>query len=472
MAQTTDDQRSPGPGASGHDSSAPPAQPGPSVQELLDTETRPVPAALRDRSRVALGTGSVDRERYTSYAWHRLEVERLWRRVWQMACRDEDIPEVGDHVVYDIVDDSLIVVRTAPDEVRAFHNSCLHRGTTLCAEAGRSESFVCPFHGWTWDLDGRLISIPSGWDFSHIDPTTHALPEARVGTWGGFVFVNMDVDCESFESYLENLPEQFADWPLEDRVKAVHVRKTFACNWKVALEAFIESYHVIATHPQILGSTGDANTQYDTWPAVRHVNRMITPFAVASPFVAAETSEQEVAETMLKIGTGGKPVQVDVPDGVTARAFMAEDMRSNLGSAFGADLSDYSDSEMLDAIEYYLFPNFAPWAGVLQGITYRFRPDGDDPDRCLMDIMLLRPVPDGPARPAPAPVHELGVDQGFDAAPELGGLVGILAQDASNLPRVQLGLKTSGFGRVNFGEYQESRIRHYHQTLTEYLERA
>lgn len=460
MAQTTDDHRP----------SVPPRQPGPSVQELLDAETRPVPAALRDRSRAPLGTAPVDRSRYTSYDWHRLEVERLWRRVWQMGCREEDIPEVGDHLVYDIVDDSLIIVRTAPDEIRAFHNSCLHRGTTLCAESGNSRSFACPFHGWTWDLDGRLVGIPSDWDFAHVDPEEHSLPEALVATWGGFVFVNMDTDAEPFESYLENLPGQFADWALEDRVAAVRVCKTFACNWKVALEAFIESYHVIATHPQILGSTGDANTQYDTWPNVRHVNRMITPFSVASPFVAEETSEQEVAESMLRIGSGGKPVSIDVPDGTTARAFMAENMRSSLGGAFGVDLSDRSDSEMLDAIEYYLFPNFAPWAGVLQGITYRFRPDGDTPDRCLMDIMLLRPVPEGKPRPAPAAVRAIGIDEGFDVAPELGGLVGILSQDASNLPRVQRGLKSSGFSRVNFGEYQESRIRHFHQTLGEYLE--
>ncbi|MFO7591058.1 MAG: aromatic ring-hydroxylating dioxygenase subunit alpha [Acidimicrobiia bacterium] len=460
MAQTTDDHRP----------SVPPRQPGPSVQELLDAETRPVPAALRERSRAPLGTAPVDRSRYTSYDWHRLEVERLWRRVWQMGCREEDIPEVGDHLVYDIVDDSLIIVRTAADEIRAFHNSCLHRGTTLCAESGNSRSFACPFHGWTWDLDGRLVGIPSDWDFAHVDPEEHSLPEALVATWGGFVFVNMDADAEPFESYLENLPGQFADWALEDRVAAVRVCKTFACNWKVALEAFIESYHVIATHPQILGSTGDANTQYDTWPNVRHVNRMITPFSVASPFVAEETSEQEVAESMLRIGSGGKPVSIDVPDGTTAREFMAENMRSALGGAFGVDLSDRSDSEMLDAIEYYLFPNFAPWAGVLQGITYRFRPDGDTPDRCLMDIMLLRPVPEDEPRPAPAAVRAIGIDEGFDVAPELGGLVGILQQDASNLPRVQRGLKSSGYSRVNFGEYQESRIRHFHQTLGEYVE--
>lgn len=462
MAQTTDDHRP----------SAPPRQPGPSVQELLDAETRPVPEALRDRSRAALGTAPVDRSRYTSYEWHRLEVERLWRRVWQMACREEDVPEVGDHIVYDIVDDSLIVVRTAADEIRAFHNSCLHRGTTLCAESGNTRQFACPFHGWTWDLEGRLVNIPSDWDFAHIDPAEHSLPEARVATWGGFVFVNMDAEAEPFESYLENLPEQFADWALEDRVAAVHVCKTFACNWKVALEAFIESYHVIATHPQILGSTGDANTQYDTWPDVRHVNRMITPFSVASPFVAAQTSEQEVAESMLRIGSGGKPVHVTVPEGTTARAFMAENMRSALGGSFGVDFSDHSDAEMLDAIEYYLFPNFAPWAGVLQGITYRFRPDGDDPDRCLMDIMLLRPVPADQPRPAPAAVRAIGVDEGFDVAPELGGLVGILQQDAANLPRVQRGLKTSGASRVNFGEYQESRLRHFHRTLTDYVEGA
>ncbi|MBM3670933.1 MAG: aromatic ring-hydroxylating dioxygenase subunit alpha [Actinobacteria bacterium] len=451
------------------DAQLPVTPPGPSVQELLDREQRPVPEALRDVAFAPLGSAPITRERYFSYGFHRREVERLWRRVWQMACREEEIPEVGDYFVYDIVDDSLIVVRTAPNEIRAFHNSCLHRGTRLCDGEGRARSFRCSFHGWTWDLDGRLLRMPSEWDFPHVEQRDLCLPEARVACWGGFVFVNLDPECEPFDSFLEILPEQFRAWPMAERWKALHVCKAFRCNWKVALEAFIESYHVITTHPQIMGSTGDTNTQYDTWPGVRHVNRMITPFAVASPTIASTMTEQEIAESMVR--TGGRDDAVDLPEGMSARAFMGEQMRTLVKSALGVDASERTDSEMLDAIEYYLFPNLAPWAGVLNSLVYRFRPNGDDPDSCLMDIMRLHPVPDLGERPPPVAVHHLGLDDPFDLAPELGGLVEIFRQDSMNLPKVQRGLKSSGASTVNFGLYQESRLRHYHATLDEYLAR-
>src|SRR5580698_7610293 len=92
---------------------------------------------------------------YTSRAHAELENERLWPRVWQVACREEDIPQVGDFYTYDIVDDSIIVVRTSPDEIKAFHNACSHRGRRLTAGCGHTTRFHCRFHGWQFGLDGK-----------------------------------------------------------------------------------------------------------------------------------------------------------------------------------------------------------------------------------------------------------------------------------------------------------------------------
>src|SRR5206468_4105093 len=94
--------------------------------------------------------------RYFAPEFHRLEVERVWRRVWQMACREEQIADVGDSIVYEIAGASLIVMRTTPDQIRAFHNSCLHRGTQLRTKPGRVTALRCPFHGFTWNIDGTL----------------------------------------------------------------------------------------------------------------------------------------------------------------------------------------------------------------------------------------------------------------------------------------------------------------------------
>ena len=98
--------------------------------------------------------------------------------MWQFACRENDIPEVGDHVVYEIVRDSYLVIRTAPDEIKAYPNACLHRGRRLKDHDGRCEEIRCPFHGFTWALDGALKRVPAEWDFAHIDPDDFTLPEA------------------------------------------------------------------------------------------------------------------------------------------------------------------------------------------------------------------------------------------------------------------------------------------------------
>jgi len=437
------------------------------VQELLDGETRPVPATLRATANVDLGTAGVARSRYTSRAVHDLEVEKVWARVWQMACREEQIPQVGDSIVYDIAGFSLIVVRRGPDEIRAFHNSCLHRGTRLRTEAGSLTELRCPFHGFTWNLDGSFAGMPCPWDFPHVETDTFCLPEARVGVWGGFVFVNMDHQAPSLESYLEILPGHFAPWPLEDRYLSAHVVRVLPCNWKVALEAFIESYHTVAVHPQLLTTSGDTQTEYDVYPGVRHVNRMITPVGIASEHVEHDVAEQDILDAMFL--TRDDP-ESTVPEGGTARQVLGDRTRRRLAEQTGRDYSSITDSEALDAIEYFVFPNLMPWAGYTTPLTYRFRPNGTDHESTLMDVMLLEPVPAGGERPAPPATRHLGDNQSWADATELGYLGRILNQDTATLALVQQGLRALSAPDVTLALYQENRIRHFHDTLGSYLE--
>ena len=420
----------------------------------------------REESYEFLGSDDIPVERYTSRAWHDREVERLWKRVWQVACREEEIPEVGDSVVYDVADSSLIIVRTAPDRIKAFHNACLHRGATLRASDGYVPELRCPFHGFTWSLDGALQSIPCAWDFPHVDADQFRLPEALVDTWGGWVFVNMDLDAMPLEDYLGGFPAKFP-WRQEDLVTQAHVVKVLRCNWKVALEAFIESFHVISTHPQLLFALGDANTQYDVYPGEPRWSRMITAQGVQSPHLPYELSDQEIMDAMIGQFLGEGAV-FPVPDGQTARQLLAMITRSQVTVALGPDVA-ISDSEAVDAIEYSVFPNFVPWGGWSR-INYRFRPHGNDPDECLMDVILLGPCsPNGP-RPKPAAVRHLGPDDDWVEAPELGGLAMIFNQDSGNLPRVQRGLHATRKPGVTLGNYQEIRIRHFHQELARWVE--
>jgi phenylpropionate dioxygenase-like ring-hydroxylating dioxygenase large terminal subunit len=431
----------------------------PSVQEVLGRESNPVPASLRETRTADLGTAPLDVARYTSRAFHDLEMERMWRRVWQMACRAEEIPNVGDHVLYEIGDTSLIVARTGSDRFQAFHNSCLHRGMQLRARGGNVNAFKCPFHGFTWNLDGSFEEAPCAWDFPQIERERFSLPEAKTGTWGGFVFVNLDPACMPLSEYLGPIPEHFAPWRYEARVQVAHVRKRIPANWKVVSEAFMESLHVRATHPQILPYLADTSTQYDIY--TDHVNRMISMMFVPSPHVAAKTSEQQTLDAV--VGPGA----LRVPEGLSARRFMGELTRSAAEQG-GVDLSHATDSEMLDAIQYLLFPNLSPWGGYQRNIVYRFLPDGSDPHASIMEVRLLALFAEGQA-PPPAQLHVLGDDEGFGKAPELGPLCPIFDQDLGNLPRVQQGLRASASKTVNLARRQEVRIRHFHQTLDKYL---
>lgn len=436
-------------------------------QGLLDEEVRPVPVSLRTTSPGFTDPYGVEPSRYFDPEFHRLEVERVWGRTWQMACREEQIPEVGDSLVYEIADWSLIVARTAPGEIRAFHNSCLHRGTQLRTRPGNvAKGFRCPYHGMTWNLDGTLREIPCDWDFPQIDEAEFCLPEAQVGSWGGFVFLNVDRAAPPLEEYLEDLPWHFADWPLEDRYLAAHIVRTMPCNWKVALEAFIEAYHTMAVHPQLLPTAADSMTEYDVYGP--HVSRMITAVGVSSDHLENKLDDLEIVRAML----GSKDADIEIEPGATARRVIGDRVRASLLKRTGRDHSHLTDAETLDGVEYFLFPNFMPWAGLVTPFAYRFRPDGNDPDSCVIDIMVLEPLPEGAPRPPAAETRVIGPDESWSDAPELGVFGRVFNQDGSTFARVQRGLRASVKATTTLSSYQESRIRHFHATLDQYLQRA
>lgn len=442
--------------------------PGPTYRDLLEADSHAPPPALLEVSDEFLGLEPLDASRYLSPEFFEREATRLWPRVWQMACREEHLPEVGDTQVYDIVGRSVLLVRSAPGEIRAFHNACLHRGRKLRDCAGRTDQFRCPFHGFTWNLDGSLKSIPSRWDFPQLRDEDMQLPEVRVASWGGFVFINMDPDAIPLEDYLAPVPAHFARWALEDCYLSAHVAQVLPCNWKVAQEAFMESYHVIATHPQILPVAADASSQYDTWGL--HVNRNMMAFAATSPHLAeAGISEGEVAAAMLRMWGKAPPDSAALEPIGNARAWLGARLRAAFQRAWGGNYDDVADAEVLDALVYNVFPNFAPWGGFAPNIVYRWRPFERDVSRCIMEVMMLKRVPEGADRPPPAEVHWLEEGEPWSNARELPVLGPVIDQDMANLPHMEAGLRSLADGAVQLGDYQERRIRHFHRALDHYL---
>ena len=439
--------------------------PGISYQQLLDTDTHPVPDVLRLESPRYAGTEDFSVERYTTREWHELEKERLWSRVWQYACRVDEIPEVGDYYVYEIVGRSYIVMRSGEDEFKAFPNACLHRGRRLKDYDGHCSEIRCAFHGFAWNIDGSFKDVPAQWDFPHVEAESFELPRCATGVWQGFVFINPDPDCEPLEDFVAELDEQFQVWNLERRHKQAHVAKVIQANWKIAQEAFCEAYHVNATHPQIMGYLGDTNSQVDVW---ENCARVISPGGTTSPLLDYEVSPNEMMAAMLDV-RHDMDLPVQVPEGKSMREVAATLSRENWRQMAGDVVDEMSDAEMMDSIDYTLFPNFHPW-GAFNRIVYRFRPNGDDHRSCIMECIFLAPYGPDEERPPPAPVHWLEEHEVFSDAQELGMLGKVFDQDLFNMSKVQLGLETTHKPGVTLSNYQESKIRWLHDKLTEWVE--
>ncbi|MFT7359731.1 MAG: nitrite reductase/ring-hydroxylating ferredoxin subunit [Parasphingorhabdus sp.] len=496
-----------------------------SYQELLKTDSKSVPASLKKQSSADDAPLSIGVERYYTREFHDLEVEKLWGRVWQLACHEDDIPNVGDVLNYDIASLSYIVVRTSENEFSAFPNACRHRGRKLvdCRKKGLGV-LRCPFHGWSWSLDGKLKEVPCQWDFPGVSEATHSLPKVKTGRWGGFVFINPDPDAQPLEEFLGDINEHWSTLPFERRYKAVHVAKKLPCNWKIAQEAFMESYHVIATHPTLLLEMGDANSQYDSFGTL---SRAISPQGIASPHIDTELAgepfddttpftayrhpitgdfyerlEEDRIRLTKKDGRNGifdsnaEPLEGELENAdqhicnwfggrltpdmeadkhvfgalpvAEARAQRAAARREQLRPLMGDEIDKVCDAELVDSIYYSIFPNISPW-GCYNPIFYRFRPDGDNTEKCIHEVMFMMPVPEGQDRPPAAQIRWLDMDDDYMEAPELGRLAKVFNQDQLNLRAVQQGLHSVPEGRVTLAEYQETKIRHFHANLNDWL---
>ena len=452
--------------------------PGITYTDMLAVDSRRAPDYLVMESNQELGDAPVSTERYTSAAFKALEDEKMWPNIWQFAAREEDLPDPGDTVVYDINDKSFLLIRQRDGSVRAFHNVCLHRGRKLKVKSGPSINLRCPFHGFTWNNDGSLKEIPCEWDFKHLEGKELSLPELRVESWQGFLMLTENPELPSFRDWIGPGVEHYDNWRLDECTTVGWVGRVVPANWKAVAEAFMEAWHTIITHPQILAFTADANTRYDLYGD--HMNRAITPNGTLSPHLKGKDQFYVIDKLAEFIGgdTRGRRNATDrddlkgysPDDPLLARKVLAQANREAFTAMNGHDYSAVSDSEMLDNFTYNIFPNFSPWGGFVPNIVYRWRPWGD-PDHCLMEVRILMRMPKG-EKPGRGPeMFVIPEDQPFTYAAEIIGaaLAGVFDQDMENLPYVQQGMKASHNKQLELGHYQESRIRQFHTTMDKYL---
>ena len=437
---------------------------GPNYASVIASDRNPPPASLNDSQYAWIEQDEVPVTRYTSAEFHQIEADKLWPSTWQMACREEHIPNPGDYYVYDICDLSIIVIRTETNEIKAYHNSCLHRGTALLEGHGTTEVLKCPFHGFTWGIDGAFKGMPAAWDFPQVDKESFCLPQAQVALWGGFVMVNPDGEAAPFEEYAAPLSEHFKPYPLEDRFVAFHACQIVDANWKTTQEAFLEGYHVSTTHPHTLRFANDMDCAYDVFEP--NVSRLLQAVGLPATHLIGEVPSEEIAATMQKMLP--KEHRASVPEGVDTRAWLGDRFRDSFSKQWRVDLSDASDAEILDSIQYFLFPNFAPWGGYAIPIAYRFRPWNNDPNQSLMEIMLLHPIPNDGVYQTANPFW-LDSGQSWTEAPGFAQLGIVIDQDMENLPKIQKGLRAASHAHLTLSDYQEIRLRHFHRRLSEVI---
>lgn len=423
-------------------------------------------------------------EAYISPDYARAEKDRLWSKVWQVACREEELTGIGDYVTYDIADESIIVTRTDADTITAYYNVCPHRGRRLTGGCGNAARFHCKYHGWQWNIDGSnaYVRDREDWGGSLTDDFLR-LRTVRVGRWAGYVFVNLDPEGESFEDFLGTLPQWLDPFEIGKMRYKWRQWLRFPCNWKVAIEAFIESYHVAATHSQLLrwgdlGSWTRAEGRHSVMgvcprggrEAAQREDAILGQKAGQDARVAVAEYLEALYNTVglgactteTVIGAAKKLVDVLPED---ASAFDVGVKMMELAAAADAERGiewPVVDGNHLaqSGIDWHVFPNSIILHGMTHILGYRVRPDGDNPDSCIFEGYALERFPEG-EEPRPANVYEPEVSE---AKWQL-----VLMQDFHNMPEVQKGMKSRGLAGLVPSPVQEESVTNFHRNLSDFM---
>jgi phenylpropionate dioxygenase-like ring-hydroxylating dioxygenase large terminal subunit len=421
--------------------------------------------------------GFVPKERYTTRDFTDLERTRLWPRVWQIACREEQVERAGDFCEYTIGSETIAIVRGDDGTLRAFYNACLHRGRRLVDGCGSVEGgrIRCAYHGWCYGLDGRVAYVPDRDDFDAL-PDTLALPAVNVDTWGGFVFVNLDPDAEPLLDYLEPLPTLLAPYHLEQMRLRASLGTIIDANWKAVVDAFNEGYHVQGLHPQILPWTDDVSIEYEQFGKHAHYGRLPGARRKLQPSPRLELSRSDYDEgeilANLVAGLGGaflgeeraaiEELRASGPPPGQSLLEAYQARRMQLLAARGFDVSGLSPELMTSADDVYCFPNLVGPIYPGSAILFRVRPYGDDPNRSIKDTWVLEwRAPDtSDGRRAKSRFFDDWHDRDWGQITE---------QDYENLGNVQRGMRSAGWTGARLNPRQEGNILHMHRVIDGYL---
>ncbi|MCB2076199.1 MAG: aromatic ring-hydroxylating dioxygenase subunit alpha [Novosphingobium sp.] len=426
----------------------------------------------------------VSTDRYHSRAFHEREREELWMKVWQIAGRADELPEAGDWMEYRIFDQSWVLVRGRDGKIRGFVNACRHRGNAFCQGKGKSARFTCPYHNWSYGLDGQLLAVAKP-DFDGTteefvgDKAELGLIEVPVECFAGFIFLNPDRDAVPLAEFLGEAGKVMAAYRLDDMVPCgLNVRETIECNWKVVMDAFYEGYHVQAVHPELVPMIDLSRERFVRLG--RH-GATTVPFGGPESSGAGPEAEVEMVRALpepnfpglvavrprfeeLVASHTGPDGKLTLPEGVSGRTLLQQAVREDL-TAKGLDVGDLTDSQMSDFQFWALFPNvyIQLRAGESTMIIATPHPDGD-PNRCHWRVAHYIWFP---------PEEREAMRTEFTEVPEGEHKPYFLAleQDFSQMEDQQKGLRNKSLDHMALTR-QEPKVALFHTALDQWLEGA
>lgn len=408
-------------------------------------------------------------ERYTSPEWMAKEVERLWPKVWHLGGMLADLEEEGDFIRHDFVKESVIMVRQADGSIKAFYNSCPHRGNRLIlGDVGSTPRITCGYHGWQFDPDGVLVHVQDPEDFPDGNPCGKVrLSELRCDTWGPFVFWCMDDDVPPLHEWLSPFPERLAGYGLDNWVRVLNLSCDCDFNWKIIRDNFNESYHLPTIHPELGTFINDGlpDTLFEMYPSGHNSMWMKGHQATTR----ADHQSGEVPEPLDAIAAawGINPADYKGRTG-EIRAAVIEAKR-RLGPERGYHYENMTDQQLVDYFHCTLFPNLTITMSPELCQVLRTEPHPKDPEKCIFQHWVLVPPIPGmkevitPIGPVPLRHDAVQRHSVYGDGQSLGY---VADQDLSIGTTQQQGLNSRGFKGCILPN-QEKRVQRFHELLND-----
>ena len=240
--------------------------------------------------------------RYTDPRFFELEKEHIWRKSWLFAAHIDEIPEPGCYILWENAGQPVLIVHGDDGEVYAHYNTCSHRGAPIVTESpGRKVRLTCKYHGWVYSHQGDLLSIRDPEDFRDLDLSCRGLKSIRCERYGNLIFVNFDPEAVSLLEYLGPIADEWEEFQFDKVRLAARHSFVLNCNWKVAMEANTEVYHVKSIHPSTVSPILDDRRNVNTFYRHGH-GRMIAP----RPPAANNMSAVELPPNIGEIDTVGE----------------------------------------------------------------------------------------------------------------------------------------------------------------------